>query len=102
MLSRTSPLIGLTVRETDFRKRYNAAVVAVHRNGERLTNKVGSIRLEPGDTLLLQTRNEFVEAHRHSREFYLVSRVGDTTARRHDRAMLASLLFVGSHPLADD
>ncbi|MEO2046695.1 MAG: SLC13 family permease [Pirellulales bacterium] len=95
VLSRTSPLVGLTVRETDFRKRYNAAVVAVHRNGERLTNKVGSIRLEPGDTLLLQTRNEFVEAHRNNREFYLVSRVGKTVARRHDRALLASLLFVG-------
>jgi len=95
VLSRTSPLIGLTVREGDFRKRYNAAVVAVHRNGERLTNKVGSIRLEPGDTLLLQTRNEFVESHRHSHEFYLVSRVGDTTARRHDRSLLAGLLFVG-------
>ncbi len=95
VLSRTSPLIGLTVREADFRKRYNAAIVAVHRNGERLTNKVGSVRLEPGDTLLLQTRNEFVESHRNSHEFYLVSRVGKTTARRHDRALLASLLFLG-------
>ncbi len=95
VLSRTSPLIGLTVRETDFRKRYNAAVVAVHRNGERLTNKVGNIRLEPGDTLLLQTRNEFVDSHRNSPEFYLVSRVGNTTARRHDRALLAGLLFLG-------
>ncbi|MCA9231332.1 MAG: SLC13 family permease [Planctomycetales bacterium] len=95
VLSRTSPLIGLTVREADFRKRYNAAIVAVHRNGERLTNKVGSIRLEPGDTLLLQTRYEFVDSHRNSHEFYLVSHVGDTTARRHDRALLASLLFLG-------
>ena len=95
VLSRTSPLIGLTVRESEFRQRYNAAVVAVHRNGERLTNKVGNIRLEPGDTLLLQTRNEFVESQRNSRDFYLVSRVGETTARRHDRALLAGLLFAG-------
>jgi len=95
VLSRTSPLIGLTVRDSNFRKRYNAAVVAVHRNGERLTNKVGNVRLEPGDTLLLQTRNEFVESHRNSRDFYLVSRVGKTAARRHDRALWAGLLFVG-------
>lgn len=95
VLSRTSPIIGMTIRESNFRKRYNAAVVAVHRNGERLTNKVGSVRLEPGDTLLLQTRNEFVESHRNSRDFYLVSRVGKTTARRHDKALLASLMFVG-------
>jgi di/tricarboxylate transporter len=95
VLSRTSPLIGHTVREANFRQRYNAAVVAVHRNGERLTNKVGNIRLEPGDTLLLQTRAEFVDAYRHNRDFYLVSRVGGSSARRHDRAILAGALFAG-------
>jgi di/tricarboxylate transporter len=95
VLSRTSPLIGRTVRESNFRQRYNAAVVAVHRNGERLTNKVGNIRLEPGDTLLLQTRSEFVNTHRHNRDFYLVSTVGGSSARRHDRALLAGALFVG-------
>lgn len=93
VLSRTSPLIGRSVREANFRQRYNAAIVAVHRNGERLTNKIGSIRLEPGDTLLLQTHAEFVESYRNSRDFYLVSPVGETSARRHDRALLAGVLF---------
>lgn len=93
VLSRTSPLIGRSVREANFRQRYNAAIVAVHRNGERLTNKIGSIRLEPGDTLLLQTHAEFVEAYRNSRDFYLVSPVGETSARRHDRALVAGVLF---------
>jgi di/tricarboxylate transporter len=94
VLSRTSPVIGQTVREANFRERYNAAIVAVHRNGVRLTNKIGNISLEPGDTLLLQTRNEFVDTYRHSREFYLVSRVGEESPRRNDRAGLASALFV--------
>ena len=94
VISGTSPLIGRTVREGNFRERYNAAIVAVHRNGLRLTNKIGNIQLEPGDTLLLQTRDEFVENYRHSREFYLVSRVGGSSARRHDRAGLAALLFL--------
>lgn len=94
VLSRTSPLIGRNVREANFRQRYNAAVVAVHRNGERLTNKIGNIRLEPGDTLLLQTHAEFVEAYRNSRDFYLVSTVGESSARRHDRALVAGGLFV--------
>lgn len=94
VLSRTSPLIGRTLRETSFRERYNAAVVAVHRNGERLSNKIGNIRLEPGDTLLLQTADDFVDAYRNSRDFYLVSPVGRTSARRHDRAWIAMGLFL--------
>ena len=93
VLSRTSPLIGRTVREANFRQRYNAAIVAVHRNGERLTNKIGAIRLETGDTLLLQTRGDFVSQHRNSRDFYLVSQVGGSSARRHDRAVVAGGLF---------
>ena len=94
VLSRTSPLIGRNVREANFRQRYNAAIVAIHRNGERLTNKIGNIRLEPGDTLLLQTHAEFVEAYRNNRDFYLVSTVGETSARRHDRAWVAGGLFL--------
>jgi di/tricarboxylate transporter len=92
VLSRSSPLIGTTVREADFRRRYNAAVVAVHRNGVRLSNKIGTIRLEPGDTLLLQTRSEFVSTYRNSREFYLVSAVEGEKPPRHDKARLAAFL----------
>lgn len=94
VLSRTSPLIGTTVREANFRQRYNAVVVAVHRNGVRLTNKVGRIVLEPGDTLLLQTRTEFVTKYRNSREFYLVSDVDGFQPRRHHRAVIAGVLAI--------
>ena len=94
VLSRTSPLIGRTVREANFRGRYNAAIVAVHRGGERLGTKIGDIRLEAGDTLLLQARSSFVDAHRNNRDFYLVSQVGGSSARRHDRAFVAGGLFL--------
>jgi di/tricarboxylate transporter len=95
VLSRTSPLIGTTVRAANFRRLYNAAVVAVHRNGVRLTNKIGNIRLEPGDTLLLQTRDEFVAAYRNSRDFYLVSSVEGWQPRLHHKAKLAAGLAIG-------
>jgi len=89
VISKASPLIGTTVRRADFRRRYNAAVVAVHRSGERLPSKIGDIRLQPGDTLLLQTRAEFASSFRHSRDFYLVAGVEGSQPRRHDRAWLA-------------
>lgn len=94
VLSRTSPLIGQTVRQANFRKLYNAAVVAVHRNGMRLTNKIGNIRLEPGDTLLLQTRGEFVSVYRHSPDFYLVSPVAGDEPRLHHKMPLCVGLTV--------
>jgi len=93
VLSPSSPLIGRTVRQANFRERYNAAVVAVHRNGARLPSKVGDIVLRPGDTLLLQTRTGFTDRFRDSRDFYLVADVEGSEARSHHRAWLAAVLL---------
>lgn len=92
VLSRTSPLIGRTIKESNFRQAYDAAIVAVHRNGEVLPNKIGSIRLEAGDTLLLQTRIDFAEKFRNSVDFYLVSNVDGYEPPKHQRAVWASVL----------
>jgi di/tricarboxylate transporter len=93
VLSDSSPLCGKTVREARFRQLYNAAVVAVHRNGKRLPSKIGDIRLQPGDTLLLQTRSGFADAFRNSPDFYLVADVAGYAAVRLDRAYLALALL---------
>lgn len=93
VISGTSPLVGKSVKNADFRAQYNAAVVAVHRNGARVTNKVGDIVLEPGDTLLLQTTSHFVRAHRNNADFYLVSNVDEWRPLRRDRAGIALAIF---------
>lgn len=94
VISGSSPLIGQTVREADFRAAYGAAVVAVHRSGSRVAQKVGDIRLQPGDTLLLQAKPHFQRAHRNDPAFYLVSDVQEYRPLRNDRAWLAIILFV--------
>src|SRR5262245_13454015 len=89
VVSSTSPLIGRDIRNADFRAQYNCAVVAVHRNGARITNKLGDTVLRPGDTLLLQTGPHFIRAHRNNSEFFLISGVEDSRPLRHDRARIA-------------
>lgn len=95
VLSPTSPLIGTNIRKANFRGRYGAAVVAVHRNGQQLRTKIGDIELEPGDTLLLQTRTDFAESFQNSPDFYLVSSVDGYAPMRHDRALLSAFLVLG-------
>lgn len=94
VISESSPLIGKTIREADFRATYGAAVVAVHRGGSRLSQKVGEISLRPGDTLLLQTRPHFLRAHRNDPSFYLISDVEQWRPSRRDRAWVATGLFL--------
>ncbi|RUL81772.1 SLC13 family permease [Tautonia sociabilis] len=94
VVSSASPLVNQSVREAGFRALYDAAVVAVHRNGERLAGKVGDIELRPGDTLLLQVGPDFSRAYRDHNDFYLVSEVPGSTAVRHRRAPAAAAITV--------
>ncbi len=95
VVSNTCPLVGQTIREGRFRTRYDAAVIAVHRNGRRLNQKIGDIALEAGDTLLLETHPRFVEHNRNSRDFYLVSALEDSQPRHHEKAWVALLILLG-------
>jgi di/tricarboxylate transporter len=76
VVSATSPLLGKTLKEADFRSRYQAAVVAIHRAGERVRAKLGEVRLREGDTLLLVTDSEFGNRWRHRNDFLLVAHLG--------------------------
>ncbi|KPQ34202.1 MAG: Citrate transporter [Phormidesmis priestleyi Ana] len=94
VVSNTCPVLGQTIRESQFRTRYNAVVVAAARNGDRLTNKIGDIRLRSGDTLLLETADSFIRDRRISRDFYLISTVPNSEPMRYERSRWALILTV--------
>lgn len=73
VVSHESSLLSKTIKQSQFRSRYDAGVMAVHRNNERIKSKVGDIILRPGDTLLLLAGNGFVEKYQQSNDFYVVS-----------------------------
>ncbi len=82
-------LVGKTIREGRFRTNYNAAVVAVARGGRRLDGKLGDVRLDVGDVLLLEASPSFLQRQRGQRDFYMVGAVEGGQVRRHDRAPVA-------------
>jgi di/tricarboxylate transporter len=94
VVSNTCPLVGITIREGKFRSRYGAVVLAVGRNGERLSGKIGDIRLRPGDTLLLEAHPSFLEERRASRDFYLLSPVPNSDPLRHDKSPIAFSILI--------
>ena len=73
VVSDSSPLIGQNVRESKFREKYDAVIIAIHRNGERIQKKIGDIVLRAGDTLLLLANKDFMRKWYHSRDFLLIS-----------------------------
>ncbi|SFM38440.1 SLC13 family permease [Ectothiorhodospira mobilis] len=89
VVSDTCPIAGMTIRDGQFRNRYNAVVIAVARNGQRLHGKIGDITLRPGDTLLVEASSGFLAQHRNRRDFFLMTQIQDSAAPRHDRALVA-------------
>ncbi len=73
VVSFNSFLIGKKVKETDFRARFDAAIVAIHRNGERLSGKIGDMELKAGDVLLVFSGSNFISRAKNNRSFYILS-----------------------------
>ncbi|MBM3990994.1 MAG: SLC13 family permease [Planctomycetes bacterium] len=94
VVSPQCPLVGQTIRDGKFRSVYNAAVIAVARQGERVRQKIGDIELKAGDTLLLEAHPNFADQQRNSHDFFLVSRIEDSTPPGHDKAWLAIGILV--------
>jgi di/tricarboxylate transporter len=93
VISSTSPLQDQSIKDVDFRTRYRAVIIAVHRSGEKLQQKIGQIVLRAGDTLLIDAQEDFARRWRHSQDFILVSGVEDSAPVRHERAWLALIVF---------
>ncbi len=94
VISSNSPVLGKTIKECSFRGRYGAAVLAVHRNGERVLSKIGSIKLHPGDTLLLLASHNFVNNWKNSQDFYLISPLRSVKPKVYHKSYLALVILV--------
>lgn len=94
VISPSSPLEGMNVRESNFRSRYNAVIIAIHRNGERIQKKIGDIVLREGDTLLILARHDFLKKWYNSKDFYLVSESENIPSKPHSYSYFSLLVFL--------
>ncbi|MCK4922178.1 MAG: SLC13 family permease [Bacteroidales bacterium] len=75
VISQNSSLIGKTVKMANFRSKYDAAIIAVHRNGVLLEDKLNTIMLRAGDVLLLFAGDDFLNRSEKSMDFYFITKV---------------------------
>jgi di/tricarboxylate transporter len=91
-------LQGKSLKEVAFRDRYDAAVIAIHRNGEKAEGKLGEIELTAGDLLLLMAGPNFKNKISQGKDLYALQWLEDQSPKSSSaqKYFLASLVaFIG-------
>ena len=95
VIARKGPLVGKTVRDVRFRTKYGAAVISVHREGKRVHDHPGQIKLHAGDVLLLEAGPTFIERQtENDRSFALLAEVQNSAPPRLGKLIPAIFLTV--------
>lgn len=100
VVSRSSPMLGKTLKEGNFRSRYDAAILAVHRHGEKLPGPLGNLVLKPGDTLLLLAGDDFFKRWNQARDFYMISKLTDVPVVNRRKTAITLVALFGMVGLA--
>lgn len=100
VISGASGLVGHTLKESAFRSRYQAAVLGIHRAGDRVKTKLGEVRMKEGDTLLVVSDHGFNDRWRDRHDFLLVSQLGGSLPPSTHQAWLAIAVTLGIVVLA--
>jgi len=88
-----SVLLGKSLKKAGFRALFDAAVVAIKRDGENLSGKLGEVVLSSGDYLVLAVGEDFKSRRNISKNFILVSGVELDSMLSGGKALLAILGF---------
>lgn len=75
VISHNSSLISKSVGEVNFRGKYDSVLLAMHRNGERVTGKLEEVKLKAGDVILLLAGDAFMSRSQDDIDFYLISKI---------------------------
>ena len=73
LVKQESVIVGKTLKETGFRARFDAAVVAIRREGHRLSGKLGNVTIQAGDFLVMAAGRDFSSRPNLSKNFYILS-----------------------------
>ena len=93
-VSPNSRLLDSTLKEVDFRRTYKANALAIRSHGRTIRQKIGTVRLEHGDSLLILTdRQQLGDLHRT--EDFLVLEELPFTRLRKDKLPWALGIFIG-------
>ncbi|WOT06324.1 SLC13 family permease [Shewanella youngdeokensis] len=90
-----SILVGASLKTAGFRALFDAAVVAIKRDGEKISGKLGEVDIRAGDFLVLAVGEDFKGRRNITKNFIIVSGVEPDTRINGFKAWLSVAGFIG-------
>ena len=94
VVSPNSHLVNKRIKDSQFRAKYDAAILAVHRGGSLLKGKIGEVILKPGDVLMILEGSDFSSRIENNPGFYLINSTARPAAAKtwHHWMMIAGFV----------
>ena len=94
VVSPNSALISSTLKESKFRERYAATVLAMRHRGRIIREKLSETPLISGDLLLIEILRERLNSFKHNGDFIVTSEMPTVEFRR-DKVLIALAVVAG-------
>ena len=93
-ISPNSRLVDSTLKEVNFRSTYKANAMAIRSHGRTIRQKIGTVRLEHGDSLLVLTDRRQMGVLHRTQDFLVLEELPRTRLRK-DKLPYALGIFIG-------
>ncbi|MGF1772491.1 SLC13 family permease [Vibrio wakamikoensis] len=95
-----SHIVGQTLKKAGFRAKFDAAVVAIRRDGQRVSGKLGEVKIEAGDAFVLAVGSDFAHRQNIQKNFIVLSGVETDSMLTGGKEVLVCLGFFATIALA--
>ncbi len=92
----TNDFVGMTVKEAEFKRRFGLSVIAINREGQTLSEKIGATEIKPGDRLLLQGPAETIRFRQSFSDFVILQEHSYQPSPGSRNAWLSGGFFIGA------
>lgn len=92
----SNDFIGQTIREAQFKRRFGLLVMAINREGQTLSDKIGDIVIKIGDRLLIQGPAVNINFRRERGDFTILQEYNFGGVKNKRNAILSVSFFVGA------
>ncbi|HMT29344.1 MAG TPA: SLC13 family permease, partial [Bacteroidia bacterium] len=92
----SNDFIGQTIREAQFKRRFGLLVMAVNREGQTLSDKIGDIEIKIGDRLLIQGPAVNINYRRDRGDFTILQEYNFGKIKSKRNAILSTSFFIGA------